>query len=55
MEKSACWPECKFCQKASLQILHPGGLRAKNAFLERAEFARLVSAKFARDSISLLN
>jgi hypothetical protein len=53
-EKFAFRPGCKFCQQASLQILHSGGQRAKTAFLESANFARLVSAEFARDSINYL-
>ena len=45
-EKSASWRAGKNCIKAPLQ--------AKIARLENAEIARLVSAKFARDSIDYL-
>jgi hypothetical protein len=54
---SAKFSDCpgrNICILANRQNLHQGGLGAKTARLENAEFARLVSAKFARDSINYL-
>jgi hypothetical protein len=48
------WPDRNNCILANGQNLHPGRLQAKIARLENAEIARLVSAKFARDSINYL-
>ncbi len=47
---SAFWPACKVRLQASRKIPHPGCLHANSAFLKRAKFARLLSAKIARDS-----
>ena len=44
------WPDRNICIPAKGQNLHAGVLGAKIARLENAEIARLVSAKFARDS-----
>jgi len=52
--KFSDWPARKYCMLASRQNLHQGALQAKFARLENAEIARLVSAKFARDSINYL-
>ena len=50
----ALWPGCKFRLQAKMQILHSGGLRAKIASQENANFARLLRAEIARDSYDYL-
>jgi hypothetical protein len=50
----ALWPGGKFRLLANVQFLHSGGLRAKSAPQENANFARLLRAEIARDSYDYL-
>jgi hypothetical protein len=50
----ALWPDCKFRLLANMHFLHSGGLRAKSALQENANFARLLRAEIARDSYDYL-